>query len=243
MLEVRTLFARAAPLVRWSVPRGEVRAVVLVLHGGKVRSMRTPREWQLAVIRMRPFARALRRAGRDDGVAVGRVLFRVRGWNRAETSPVRDVRAVLAGIGDRFGSVPVVLVGHSMGARAALRAADHPSVRAVVALAPWLEGADSVASLAGRELLVLHGDRDRWTSPRASLAFAHAARAIATRSVYLAIRGQGHGMLGRAALWHDLTTAFVLRALNSTSSGQSARIAAANKTLDAAEDGDELLTV
>ncbi|WP_438949092.1 LLM class flavin-dependent oxidoreductase, partial [Streptomyces harbinensis] len=37
----------------------------------------------------------------------------------------------------RLGPVPVVLVGHSMGGRAALRAAGHPAVTGVVALAPW----------------------------------------------------------------------------------------------------------
>lgn len=243
MLTVRVPFRRAAPVVRWALPGIDVRAVVLVLHGGKDRSLRTPREWNLAVARMRPSAGALRRAGRDEGLAVGRVLFRVRGWNRAEASPVGDLRMVLGIVRERFGNVPVVLVGHSMGGRAALGAADDESVRAVVALAPWLEGDDPLAPIRDRQLLVLHGDRDRWTSPQRSLAYAAAARGVAARSLYIAIGGEGHGMLGRAGLWHELTAAFVLRSLNWTPERQSARRAAANKTLDEAEGGDALLTV
>lgn len=242
-MRVRVRPLRAAPVIRWTLPATEVRAVALVLHGGKVASLGIPREWNLAVIRMRPFAGALGRAGCAEGLAVGRVLFRVRGWNQAGASPIADTRAVLALVRERFGKVPIVLIGHSMGARAALRAADDEAVRAVVALAPWLEREEPLAPLKDRQLLVLHGDRDRWTSPERSLAYANAARGVAVRSLYFAIRGDGHGMLRRARLWHDLTAAFTARSLNWTPIKQSPRRAAAEGMFEDVEGGDALLTI
>ena len=50
----------------------------------------------------------------------------------------------------------IVLVGHSLGGRAALLAGEHPSVRTVVALNPWVYPTDG-ADLRGRDVLVGHG--------------------------------------------------------------------------------------
>ncbi|MGR4852480.1 alpha/beta fold hydrolase [Streptomyces sp. LARHCF252] len=57
--------------------------------------------------------------------------------SRGGSGHARDARRALGELARRAGDVPVVLVGHSMGGRAALRAADAPQVRAVPALAPW----------------------------------------------------------------------------------------------------------
>src|SRR5260370_8064939 len=119
-------------------PVGEVRAVALVLHGGRVTSRVPASPWQPAALRMIPFAWALQRAGRDQGLAVCSLGYRLRGWNGAEASPVPDARWALDRVRERYGEVPVVLVGHSMGARTALRVAAHPPVRALLALAPCL---------------------------------------------------------------------------------------------------------
>jgi predicted esterase len=191
------------------LPRRAVppRAAVLVLHGGKARSMGSVEPEQLAVRRMQPFARTI--AAQDDGVAVGRLRYRYRGWNDVEAHPVADVAFALTVIEACYGPVPVVLVGHSMGGRAALRASGHVSVRGVVALAPWLPGTEPVEQLAARDLVVLHGTRDATTSPGASSHFAERAAPVARRVACLRVPWSGHGMLLRAPLWHRLTAGFV----------------------------------
>ena len=94
----------------------------------------------------------------------------------------------------------MVLVGHSMGGRAALRAAGDANVRGVVALAPWLPGTEPVEQLAGRDLVVLHGTRDLTTSQRASAGFVERAAPFARRTACLQAPWSGHGMLARVAL-------------------------------------------
>ena len=183
------------------------RAAVLVLHGGKANSRAAVEPGQLTVRRMQPFARDLAALG--DDVAVARLRYRTRGWNGTGDDVLADVAFALAALDARYGGVPTVLVGHSMGGRAALRTAGHPTVRGVVALAPWLPGTEPVEQLAGRDLVVLHGTRDRTTSPGASARFVTRAVPLARRAVCLYVPWSGHGMLTRASTWHRLTAAFV----------------------------------
>ncbi|MFN2517899.1 MAG: alpha/beta fold hydrolase [Jatrophihabitantaceae bacterium] len=187
--------------------------MALVLHGGRSRGTGPVRASQLAVLRMVPFARSLRRAGAADGLAVARLRYQQRGWNGAEQSPVADARWALEQLQRRFPGVAVGLVGHSMGGRAALHVADHPNVRAVVALAPWIEAADPVGQLAERRLLIVHGSLDRMTSPSASAAYAHAAARVAASVTYVTMQGDRHAMLRRATVWYGLTNGFVLGVL------------------------------
>ena len=159
---------------------------------------------------MWPIARAVHRAGQNDGVAVWLVRYRYRGWNGEEMSPVPDVRWALDEVRRRYGEVPVVLAGHSMGGRTALRVAGDESVRGVVALAPWLPDGEPVDQLAGRRVLIAHGTRDRVTSPRASRRYYDRACAVTQDIEYVAIPGEAHAMLLRAGTWNRLTTQFVL---------------------------------
>jgi hypothetical protein len=97
-----------------------------------------------------------------------------------------------------------------MGARVALHVADDPAVRTVVGLAPWITPEEPVATLDGRRLLVVHGEQDRVTDPRASCRYCLAAAAVAESSSWVGVRGGRHAMLRRPGLWHDLATGFVL---------------------------------
>ena len=184
-----------------------LRGVVVVAHGGEDVSTEPVTDAQLAVLRMIPIARAIRHALADGRFLVLRPRFTVRGWNGAAASPVGDLLTLLDGIRARDGAVPVTLIGHSMGARAALQAAGHPSVNAVAALAPWVPPGEPVAQLAGLRVLLAHGDRDKITSPRDTWAFAERARAV-TRVAAIEIRGSEHTMLRRGRLWHALAAEF-----------------------------------
>ncbi|MYX32164.1 MULTISPECIES: alpha/beta fold hydrolase [unclassified Streptomyces] len=184
-------------------------AAVLVLHGGRAEGLEPPPALNLPGARMRPFVRAIGRATAGHGVALAGVRYRHRGWNGEREDAARDALRALEALRQRAGEVPVVLVGHSMGGRAALRAAGHPLVGAVVGLAPWCPEGEPVGHLAGRRLVLLHGDRDRVTDPAGSLTLADRARAAGAEACHLVVPGGDHAMLRGAGAWHDLTARLV----------------------------------
>jgi alpha-beta hydrolase superfamily lysophospholipase len=168
--------------------------------------------------------------------------YLVRGWNGATQSPVPDVRWALDRVAERFPDRPVALVGHSMGGRAALYAAGHPAVQTVVGLAPWLEPGDPVAQLAGRQVLILHGDRDRMTSRPQSAKYAREAAQVADSVADVTIAGERHAMLRRASEWHQLTTAYVLAVTRGTPPEETVDASAAN-VVEKILTGESSLTV
>jgi pimeloyl-ACP methyl ester carboxylesterase len=190
-----------------------VRGVVLVAHGGQADGTEPTSALQPAVLRMIPVAAAIRQAVRGSGVLVLRPRFRVRGWNGAQASPVADLDAELDRVTAVHGPVPVVLVGHSMGARAAVRAAGHPSVSAVAGLAPWLPPGEPVEQLAGRRVLLVHSTSDGITNPAETWAYVERARAV-TKVAAVEVRDGDHPMLRRARLWHALAAEFARAALD-----------------------------
>lgn len=193
--------------------RGDTTAgVVLLLHGGRVESRSSVRRVNLSVVRMRMFAPSILAAG-GDGIAVALLRNRYRGWNGYDADPVADALWALNEIERRHGPVPVVIVGHSMGGRAALRAAGEPRVRGVVALAPWLPADEPIAQLAGRSVLIAHGARDSVTSPDRSLAYVRRAADVANRVCFWRVPGGRHAMLERPAHWHNLVRDFALGVL------------------------------
>ncbi len=116
---------------------------------------------QLSVIRMIPTARAAARAGRHR-LAVYRLLNSWRGWD-SEHTPVSDAIWAMREVQRQVGDVPLGLIGHSLGGRAALLAGSTPTVVSIVALNPWVYPADD-ADLRGRRVLIVHGDQDRIAS-------------------------------------------------------------------------------
>jgi alpha-beta hydrolase superfamily lysophospholipase len=194
-------------------PDGETAAVVIVLSGGKADSFDLADARKLTAVRMRPFAAVLHRRGRRRGITVWTLRYRYRGWNGDERSPVADVQWALDEVRRRHGDLPVVLVGHSMGGRAALAIGGDPLVCGVCALAPWTLPADPFDQLAGRDVLIVHGTRDFVTSPRGSRAYARHAAAAGARVGYIALPGETHAMLFRWRTWHRLAAGFALGAL------------------------------
>lgn len=189
-----------------------VRAAVLVLHGGRATSVQPVRGNQLAVIRMVPIAWRVAAAARSS-LAVVRLQFGVRGWNGEQMSPVADARWALRQLAERYPDRPIGLLGHSMGGRTALRVAGEHGVRSVVGLAPWLLPGEPIRQLAGRRVLLVHGDRDRMTSAAATARFSDQLRSAGIAASFVTIRGDGHAMLRRAALWNELTAGFLLNTL------------------------------
>jgi pimeloyl-ACP methyl ester carboxylesterase len=188
------------------------KAIALVLHGGKETSESPVAARQLAVLRMVPLARHLVAVGAARGLAVWRLRFRYRGWNGDAAHPMEDIDWALRKLRSRHGSAPVVLVGHSMGGRAALRCAGAEGVAGVVGLAPWVPADEPFEQLSGRRVLVVHGSLDRVTSAKSSRELVSAIRPFADEAIYVGMRGCGHAMLRRTRLWNQLTSDFVLHA-------------------------------
>lgn len=188
-------------------------ACVLVLPGGKPRSTAPSRPWHLSNLRMAWLARSLRSSLGSQGVAVERVRYRQRGWNEPDRDPVRDAVAAVDSAIDRLGEIPVVLVGHSMGGRAAAHVAAHRDIHAIAALAPWWPESDAELIPAGRRLLVAHGTQDRWTDPESSQAQTEQARARGVDATWLPLIGGGHFLLTRPRWWHRVTADLARTAL------------------------------
>jgi dienelactone hydrolase len=191
------------------------------------------------VLRMIPVAWAIRRAIEGSGITVWRHRFGVRGWNGDQASPAGDLTRLLDDIRARYDGVPVVLAGHSMGARAAFRAAGHPAVRAVAGLAPWLPPGEPADQLAGRRVLLAHGSADTITRPGDTWAYAGRARAV-TSVTALEIRGGDHPMLRRASLWHAIAAEFARVSFGLPAGPEPA---AAAVRADGAGDADRIMLV
>jgi alpha-beta hydrolase superfamily lysophospholipase len=184
--------------------------VVVVLHGGASRGeqvMVSPT--QLSVLRMIPLAHRIARAGRAR-LAVHRLLNSHRGWDTT-TTPAMDARWAVEQVRDRHGDLPVALVGHSLGGRAALLAGDDPHVRCVVALNPWVLPTDRV-DLRGRKVLVVHGTDDRVAPPSRSADLVRRLRA-STDVEYVLIPEGKHAMLRHGRDFESWASEFVVSTL------------------------------
>jgi pimeloyl-ACP methyl ester carboxylesterase len=188
---------------------GRVRMVVIILPGGQAVSRERFRANHGAHLRMLPFRWNLRRSLDGSAVAVWQLKYRYRGWNEPDQDPVHDISWALGQARRKYPGAAVVLVGHSMGGRAALRAAGDPSVIAVCALAPWIEPGEPIFQLLGRAVLILHGDQDEVTDPRASFDLATRARELGVAVRWVSVPGDGHSMLRKAGQWTSLTSNFV----------------------------------
>lgn len=194
-------------LVDVSSPRSPV-GVVVVLHGGASRSAAMAvSPTQLSVLRMIPTARRVALAGRRR-LAVVRLLNSYRGWDTSHT-PLDDLGWALGELRERYGDLPVGLVGHSLGGRAALLGAGSPGVRSVVALNPWLYPDERPAPTTAR-VVVVHGLLDRVAPSARSAAYVRRLGASAT---HIPVPEGKHAMLREGTTFDRLAADLTVTAL------------------------------
>lgn len=182
-----------------------LRAAVLFLHGGRADSTDPLPLLNLPALRMRPFLGAVARAAEGNDVLLASVRYRCRGWNGEAADAARDARQALDDLVAHCPGVPIVLIGHSMGGRAALHAGGHPAVRGVIALAPWCPPGEPVSHLRGKLLALLHDARDRITDYQGSRDFSERARQAGADAQFLTMSRGRHAMLRDAGRWHRTT--------------------------------------
>jgi len=120
---------------------------------------------------------------------------------------VPDARWALDQVREEYGAVPVVLLGHSMGARTAARVADDRSVVGLVALAPWFPADDPADGVAGKPLVAIHGNLDRVTSARETRDYVDR---LGDRARFVDMGQAGHYMLRRRKQWNRATVSSIL---------------------------------
>lgn len=201
---------RDTPVLEQRPASGETRGVALFCHGGTAVKLEPPRQRALSLVRMRAFEQFVHRTTADRGIATALVRYRVAGWNGEAADAFQDVRWAIAALREQHGrDVPIVLVGHSMGGRAVLRAGGEPQVTAVCALAPWTPPGEPVMHLRDQTVVIAHGRGDRWVPARLSAEFAVRARRAGARVARFTTAG-GHSMMRGALRWHGLTRDVVL---------------------------------
>lgn len=175
-------------------------ATVLLLHGGKDGTSRaTAPGWWPPVLRMRPIGSSVRRSPQTPRLATYLLVDELRSWNGGEP-PVRDASWAIAQLRQANPDTPIVLVGHSMGGRVAIRVIGAEGVVGAVGLAPWLPSGEPVPDLTDRRLVLLHGTADKIIPVRYSEDWAERA-GVELRT----IAGGDHSMLRPLPTWHRMT--------------------------------------
>jgi pimeloyl-ACP methyl ester carboxylesterase len=155
-------------------------------------------------------------APRLPELTFGEVRYRVKSWRRLDWC-TEDAGAAIR----ELGAERTILVGFSMGGAVAISASGDEWVEAVVGLAPWIPDGLDLSPLLGRELVVLHGNLDRWfpgvpgVPAKVSRRGFDRARALGIDGRYVLIPGAVHGValrspfgglvtLPRAGHWAEL---------------------------------------
>jgi alpha-beta hydrolase superfamily lysophospholipase len=183
------------------------RGLVLMLHGGAETNLELVDRRSLPWVRSRLMMAQLSRAFHRAGLDVWLLRYRVVGWNHGHAehpSPVQDARWALDEVRAARGSLPVVLLGHSMGARTATTVADDPSVHGVVGVAPWFPPGHPVSAMAGKHLVAAHGRADRVTNFGATKQFVSRATGVAATADFVDMGELDHYMLKGLRQWNQV---------------------------------------
>lgn len=190
---------------------GTPRVVALLLHGGTQHSQDPVGGRSASWRRMAAMQRTITPRLHDAGIASWLLRYRARGWNGQGTGAQEDARWALEQVRTTYGDVPVVLLGHSMGARTSAYVADDPSVVGVVGLAPWWQPDDPVGALRDRHVVAAHGRTDKITSAKMTRAFVQRAAPIAASTEFVDMGRVGHYMLRRVEEWNAVAAENVLK--------------------------------
>lgn len=199
---------------------GRPAGLVLMLHGGRAEGLDPVDERSASWRRSRWMMAHISGRATRAGVAVWLLRYRLQGWNAAggAPSPVADARWALDQVRGVHGDLPVVLLGHSMGARTAVAVADDPGVTGVVGLAPWWPHGEPHQALRGKHLAAAHGRGDRITSARATETFVRRVEPITASAEFRDMGRVGHYMLRDVSGWNrfalDRSLAFVRGAVH-----------------------------
>ncbi|HZJ07624.1 MAG TPA: alpha/beta fold hydrolase [Nocardioidaceae bacterium] len=185
---------------------GRPNGLILMLHGGRSAGLEPVGDKSTSWRRSAWMMGHIADRAHSAGVSVWLLRYRLAGWNAdvsAVPSPVLDARWALEKVRHELGTLPVVLLGHSMGARTAVAVADDPSVTGVVGLAPWLPETEPVQPLNQKHVGLAHGRSDKITSFRATEAFVRRAGSVAATTEFENMGRAGHYMFRRISAWND----------------------------------------
>lgn len=204
---MRTLLGRPA--------HQDARAAVLMMHGGAENGTDEVTGRSGSFRRAQWMADTIRPRLAREGVDLHLLRFSVRGWNgrRGEPSPVADARWALDTLREQYAGRPLVLLGHSMGARTALRSVGERDVVGLVGLAPWFPADEPIAQVGGKHLVAAHGSRDRITSARQTRRLLARADEVAASTQFVDMGPLGHYMLTHVRRWNRAAVQGVLEVL------------------------------
>jgi pimeloyl-ACP methyl ester carboxylesterase len=183
--------------------------LVILAHGGSVEADNPARDWHSGLLRVLQFGDVAVKAA--PGSAVGLLRYRVCGWNGASADPAQDVQRVIDAAPEQFERI--VLIGHSMGGRAVLRASAHPRVGGVLALAPWVPADEPGLRPCDAPVVIATGTNDDTTPVGMARHFVRTSREGGSQLAYFEIPGAGHRLLLHADVVDRLIRSFLTHAL------------------------------
>ena len=186
---------------------GRTQAIALLLHGGRATELQPKRFRDISYLRMLPFASAVRRVSRGR-VAPVLVHNTHGGWVAQSGSGVVQARELVRRLHAEY-NLPIVLLGHSSGGWAAIRAGREKSVIGSVALAPWVADDEHAEPLREKIVRVIHGENDTVCSPAKARRFVERLQALGADATYTEVPGGGHALIDKPWRWHNLAASAV----------------------------------
>lgn len=181
---------------------GRTQAIALLLHGGRATEPQPQRFRDISYLRMLPFVGAIRRASK--GLITPVLVHNTHGgWVASSGSGVVQARELVRRLNEQY-DLPIVLLGHSSGGWAALRAGREDAVLGSVALAPWVADDERAEPLQRKRVRVIHGANDTVCSPQKAREFVERLQELGADATFEEVPGGGHALMDQPWRWHSL---------------------------------------